>query len=165
MNTNTRQHQNENPNTDEWYTPQWLIEKLGPFDLDPCSPMVPPFQIAPVSYNKEQDGLTHEWPKESFVWLNPPYSRLLLKKFVIKMVEHNNGIALLINRQDNLLFQDIIFPKAASMIFMRHRVKFLRPEGESGNPFFGSCLVAFGSEADRRLRQCDITGKFVVLNL
>ena len=24
--------------TDEWYTPRWIIDELGPFDLDPCAP-------------------------------------------------------------------------------------------------------------------------------
>ena len=82
------------------------------------------------------------------------------------MAAHGNGIALLVNRQDNLLWQEVIFPTAASMIFMRHRVKFLRPVGSkrpevertqpdfrSSSPFFGSCLVAWGRECDRRLRQ------------
>ena len=24
--------------SDEWYTPKWIIDALGPFDLDPCAP-------------------------------------------------------------------------------------------------------------------------------
>lgn len=28
--------------SDEWYTPKWVIDELGPFDLDPCSPITPP---------------------------------------------------------------------------------------------------------------------------
>lgn len=31
FNTNTN-------NNDEWLTPRWLLELLGEFDLDPCSP-------------------------------------------------------------------------------------------------------------------------------
>ena len=122
-----------------------------------------PFDIAPVQWTKEDDGLSREWIGS--VWLNPPYSRELLRQFCERMARHNDGIALLVNRQDNLLWQEVIFPTAASMIFMRHRVKFLRPDGTTGSPFFGSCLVAWGRECDRRLRQSGIEGKYVVLNI
>lgn len=27
--------------TDEWYTPRYIIDSLGKFDLDPCAPIVP----------------------------------------------------------------------------------------------------------------------------
>lgn len=160
----TRQQRNPSVSSDEWYTPQWIIEALGPFDLDPCSPLPHkrPYDIAPTCYTEQDDGLKHEW--FGTVWLNPPYSRKLLNQFVTKLAEHNNGIALLVNRTDNVLFQDIIFQKAASLLFMRNRVKFTRPNGTTGNPFFGSVLVAFGTECDRRLRECNIEGKYVSLN-
>lgn len=159
----TRQQKNPEASTDEWYTPRWIIDLLGPFDTDPCSPVVPPYEIAPISYNEEQDGLTHEW--QGVVFMNPPYSRKPLRQFCEKMARHGNGLALLMNRQDNLLWQEVIFPSARSMLFMRHRVKFLRPDGTTGSPFYGSCLVAWGDECDRRLRQSGIEGKYVVLNM
>ena len=159
----TRQQHNANVSPDEWYTPQWIIDALGPFDLDPCSPIVKPYEIAPVSYTKEDDGLAHDWV--GTVWMNPPYSRELLRRFCERMAAHGNGIALLVNRQDNLLWQEVIFPTAKSMIFMRHRVKFLRPDSTTGSPFFGSCLVAWGDDCDRRLRGSGIEGEYVVLNM
>lgn len=160
----TRRQKINTTNTDEWYTPKWLIDKLGQIDLDPCAAPVNdrPFQIAPLSYSKEDDGLSKTW--SGFVFLNPPYSRTLLRAFCERMSIHRNGIALLINRQDNLLWQDVIFPTAKSMIFMRHRVKFIRPGQTKSSPFFGSCLVAWGDEADQRLRTCGIEGKYVVIN-
>ena len=159
----TRQQKNPEASIDEWYTPRWIIDLLGPFDTDPCSPVVPPYEIAPISYTKEQDGLTHDW--QGVVWMNPPYSRKPLRQFCEKMARHGNGLALLMNRQDNLLWQEVIFPSARSMLFMRHRVKFLRPDGTTGSPFYSSCLVAWGDECDRRLRQSGIQGKYVVLNM
>ena len=161
----TRQQRNKVVSTDEWYTPRWLIDALGPFDTDPCAPPqeVRPFEIAPTAWTKADDGLAREW--QGVVWMNPPYSREPLRRFCEKMAGHGNGIALLVNRQDNLLWQEVIFPSAASMIFMRHRVKFLQPDGRQSSPFFGSCLVAWGVECDRRLRQSEIEGKYVVLNL
>lgn len=161
----TRQQNKDTVASDEWYTPKWLIDCLGPFDLDPCSPVKRPFDTAKVHWTKEEDGLAMPWGKNNVtVWLNPPYSRTLLKRFIDKMIEHNNGIALLINRQDNIMWQERIFPNAASMLFMRHRVKFLNPEGRISHPFTGSCLVAFGKECDKRLRDSGIPGKYVVLN-
>lgn len=161
----TRQQKNPAISSDDWYTPQWIIDTLGPFDLDPCAPPVElrPFEIAPTAYTRFDDGLTKEW--KGLVWMNPPYSRVLLRQFCEKMAQHGNGIALLINRQDNVLWQEVIFPSAKSMIFMRNRVKFIHPAGKKSSPFTGSCLVAWGQEADRRLRQCGIEGKYVVLNM
>ena len=157
-----RQQHNPVVSSDEWYTPKWIIDVLGPFDTDPCAPLVPPYEIAPLTYNIKTNGLMHDWL--GLVWMNPPYSRDPLRRFCEKMREHDEGIALLVNRQDNLLWQEVIFPSARSMIFMRHRVKFVRPDGSSGTPFFGSCLVAWGAEADHRLRSCNIEGKYVLLN-
>ena len=161
----TRQQNNPAVSSDDWYTPKWIIDTLGPFDCDPCAPPVEvrPYQIAPIAYSKDNDGLAHEW--QGTVWMNPPYSRVLLRQFCEKMAAYGNGIALLVNRQDNLLWQEVIFPSAKSMIFMRHRVKFIRPDGTTGSPFFGSCLVAWGDECDLRLRNSGIEGKYVVLNI
>lgn len=163
---NSRQQKNKQVSSDELYTPQWIIDTLGPFDLDPCSPPNRPFDTAAVHYTREQNGMTMSWgdSERVRVWLNPPYSRVLLEAFVKKMAIHNNGIALLINRQDNVLWQETIFPTAASMIFMRHRVKFIHPEGKNSSPFTGSCLVAWGKYNDEVLKNCHIEGKYVRLN-
>jgi len=154
--------QNNSISTDEWYTPKWIIDRLGPFDLDPCSPSNRPFDTATVHVTKEQDGLQYDWG-QSRVWLNPPFSRVLLRQFVEKLATHGNGIALLKNNTDNLLFHEVVFPRASSMLFMRRRVKFLRPDGSTGNPFFGCVLVAFGLDNDRILRDSGIEGQYVRL--
>lgn len=61
------------------------------------------------------------------------------------MVEHNNGIALLFNRLDNKIFQNVVFPKAKGILFMKGRIKFHREDGTIGkSPGCGSILVAFG---------------------
>ena len=51
------------------------------------------------------------------IWLNPPYSRPLIEQFVKRLAEHGNGIALLFNRCDSKMFQDVIFKKATAMKF------------------------------------------------
>ena len=148
--------------SDEYYTPKEIIESLGVFDLDPCAPMKPLYPTASVMYSKADDGLSKEWFGR--VFLNPPYSQPLLSEFVSRMAEHNNGIALLYNRCDNVMFQETIFPRASAMKFLRRRIKFYRPDGtQAGSPGSGSVLVAFGSENAEILRQNTLEGKFVYL--
>ena len=160
MNTNLKKTKSS---TDEWYTPKEIIDSLGDFDLDPCAPINPLWKTANIMYNKNDDGLSKKW--EGRIWLNPPYSRPLIEQFISKMAEHNNGIALLLNRSDSKMFRDIIFEKASSMLFMRNRIRFYRSDGTRGNsPGCGSILIAFGLENSEILKNSDIQGKFVWLN-
>lgn len=146
----------------EYYTPPELIKQLGPFDTDPCSPVNRPFDTARIHYTRDDDGLLHAW--EGTVWLNPPYERRLLTDFVTRLANHNDGMALLVNRTDNRLFFDVIFPRAKSMFVLRHRIHFITPDGKTSSPFFGNVLIAFGDECDRRLRNLTLKGKYVRLN-
>lgn len=148
--------------TDEWYTPKEILDALGPFDLDPCAPVVPLWPTASTMYNKNDDGLSKPWFGR--VWLNPPYSRPLIEQFINRMAEHGNGIALLFNRCDSKMFQDVIFKKASAMKFLRHRIKFYRSDGcRGGSPGCGSILIAFGDDNANVIRDCKIEGKFVSL--
>lgn len=47
--------------TDEWYTPKYILDSLGKFDLDPCAPSVPLYQTAGTMYNEFDDGLAQKW--------------------------------------------------------------------------------------------------------
>ena len=150
--------------TTEWYTPQYIIEALGgKFDLDPCAPVKPLWQTAETMYNKNHDGLTKDWVGR--VWLNPPYSRPLIEQIVRKLAQHGNGIALLFNRCDSKMFQDIIFEKATAIKFLRGRIRFFRPDGIRGDsPGCGAVLIAFGEENAEILKTCNISGKYVRIN-
>ena len=66
FNTNTK-------NNDEWLTPPEIINSLGEFDVDPCTPTNRPWDTALIHYNKNDDGFTKEW--HGRVWCNPPYGR------------------------------------------------------------------------------------------
>ncbi len=58
--------------TDIWLTPKAIIDKLGPFDMDPCAAPVPrPWDTAKEMISLPEDGLLTPW--KGFVWLNPPY--------------------------------------------------------------------------------------------
>ncbi len=80
-------------------------------------------------------------------------------------VMYDQNIELLFNRCDSKMFQDVIFPKATGMKFLRHRIRFYRPDGTRGeSPGCGSLLLAFGEDNAEILRNCAIEGKYVQLN-
>ena len=156
-------HQRSSTNyTDEWYTPPTIFSKLGHVDLDPCSPVQPLWKIAETAYTALDDGLSKDW--KGRVWLNPPYSRPLLEQFVRRMADHNNGIMLLFNRSDSRMFQEVIFPNATAMLFLKGRVKFYKPTGEQGGTAgTGSILFAFGNENAEILQNSGVPGCFLPL--
>lgn len=158
MNTSFERSTNR---SDEWYTPKWIIDALGKFDLDPCSPSRQ-FYTAKECFTKSEDGLKRPW--HGRVWCNPPYSRILITPFIRQMAEHNNGIALIFNRMDTALWHEIIFPTATAMLVMRGRLKFMRPDGSQGDfAGCGSVLVAWGDYNAWLLRTSTINGKFIRL--
>lgn len=48
-------HHSVKGQTEEWLTPPHIIKSLGPFDLDPCSPVVRPWDTATKHLSKEDD--------------------------------------------------------------------------------------------------------------
>lgn len=158
MNTSFERSNNR---TDEWYTPKCIIDALGPFDLDPCAPSEK-FYTAKTCYTKEMNGLTRNW--EGRVWMNAPYRNPLIGQFIKRLTEHGNGIALVFNRMDTALWHKTIFPTADSMLILRGRLKFYRPDGSQGDSAgCGSVLIAWGEDNSRILQNCGLHGVFIKL--
>ena len=81
------------------------------------------------------------------------------------MAEHGNGILLIFARTGNKVWQEIIFPKADAVLFLRKRIKFLLPDGTpGGSAGCDSALVAFGKENVEALWKCGIEGSIITLN-
>lgn len=144
--------------TDEWYTPIEIINALGSFDLDPCSPVNRLWDTAKEHYTKIDNGLIKEW--KGRIWLNPPYSYPLISLFMQRMAKHRNGgIALLFNHLNNSLFYNHIFPYADSILLLRKRIKFYRADGTQGErPAKDSVLIAYGKENTRALLNSRLPG-------
>ena len=146
---------------DEWLTPKYITDDLGPFDLDPCSPINRPWDTANKHYTVEDDGLVQEW-KGHFIFCNPPYGTETFK-WIKKLSEHD-GIALIFARTDTKGFHSEIFDKADAILFIKGRLRFCTVEGvqaqAAGAP---SCLVAYGEEAVKRLERSTIKGRLVML--
>lgn len=150
--------------TDEWYTPVEIIKSLGVFDLDPCTceAAININNSAPIYYTKRDNGLIKKW--HGRIWLNPPYKNPDLKHFIQKMADHNNGIALVFNRCDSAWFQDYVLGCADSILFLRKRISFIRPDGTKGDrPGAGSVLIAYGQNNTEILANSGLEGKLVKL--
>lgn len=146
INNEMKVHYSSNNHT--WETPQDFFDELNSmygFTLDACAE----WHTAKVDcyYTKEQDALQQSW--EGIVWCNPPYGREQIK-FIQKALEehkkHGSTIVLLIPaRPDTKVWQDIIFPNASQVCFVRGRLKF---GGAEYNAPFPCALVVFGKHKD-----------------
>lgn len=133
--------------THEWYTPPELFASLGiTFDVDPCSPMAGPVPWVPARtfYNAADNGLVQPW--KGCVWLNPPYGPML-PKFLHRLVEHGEGVALIPARTETCAFQAAA-PRASAVAFLRDRVHFIRADGLQARSTYPSVLLAFGACGD-----------------
>ncbi len=152
--------------TNQWLTPRYILEALGHFDLDPCSPINRPWDTATkVHYTIEDDGLKQPWKQSYRVWANPPYETHLITKFIERCIEHKNAIALTFARTETKLFQELIFPNAHSILFIKGRLSFYHVDGTKGGPAGApSCLISFDEANTEVLRSCGIAGKLLILN-
>lgn len=150
------------PITTDWQTPAVFIKALGPFDLDPCASEVQHFPTAGQMcvQSIHGSGLMLTWHKELRVWLNPPYDRFEIPKWIEKLADHGNGIALIYARTDTNWFQDHVLARAHGLYFIRQRVKFVsgatgKASGKSSAP---CVLVAYGNRCSGRLATLSLEG-------
>lgn len=153
-------HQSARMKSDEWLTPPWIIERLGPFDLDPCYMQDPPFKTASRIFTREEDGLAHEW--EGRVWLNPPYGKEAAE-WLRRLAQHNKGTALIFARTETDMFFRYVWEKAEALLFIRGRLHFYYPDGRRSKTNTGgpSVLIAYGLQDAVKLQRSDIDGKFI----
>lgn len=156
-------HQSAAMLKDEWLTPPHIIEALGPFDLDPCSPGYRrPWDTAAHHLDMVDDGLRSPW--HGRVWLNPPYGRET-GKWLARLADHGNGIALIFARTETAMWFEHIWSQADAVLFLRGRLHFhhldgTRAEANAGAP---SALVAYGKSNARALSQSELDGQLVAL--
>lgn len=128
---------------DEWLTPPHVLAALGEFDLDPCAPVTRPWDTAAEHYTIEDNGLAMPWFGR--IWCNPPYG-LEAAKWLDRLADHGNGIALIFARTETRMFFDHVWGRADAVLFIEGRLHFHHVDGtraaaNSGAP---SCLVAYG---------------------
>lgn len=136
-------HQSAAMKSDEWLTPPGILQSLGEFDLDPCSPISRPWNTAAWHYDINDDGLSMPW--RGRVWLNPPFGREAVK-WLRRIAAHGNGIALIPARTETKMFYECVWGAADAVLFIKSRPHFHYVDGKrapfnSGAPI---CLVAYG---------------------
>lgn len=149
-------------NTDKWFTPKWIIDALGKFDLDPCflKDDERPWDTADNHYYAEIDGLKQVW--NGRVWLNPPYDKA--KTWFERMAQHNNGIGLIFARTDTKWFHDYVFNKASGLLFWRGRIKFVAGNGQATSTApAASVLISYNKDNLNSLYKLKNFGNIVTL--
>ena len=104
----------------------------------------------------------HNW--HGHVWLNPPYSRQLIRKFIAKLCNERTAgrvtaaIMLTHNYTDTEWFHQAV-GAADAICFTRGRVKFFGPDGRIAEPMQGQAFFLFrrGREPIRRTIPLDRT--------
>ena len=159
-----------------WETPQWLFDLLDEtfhFTLDPCA--LPQNAKCKEYFTPEDDGLSQAWA--GTVFMNPPYGDAeqpckpnCKKKKCAKRGWHTNfyipGIAdwlekaYLESRKDNCRVVALIpartdtkawhnyVMKANQIIFIKGRLKFGTPNGETDPAPFPSVIAVFNNDTD-----------------
>jgi phage N-6-adenine-methyltransferase len=129
--------------TDEWSTPPDFFAELNRhcrFTLDPCA--TPENATCANYYTTEQDGLRQDWGTHR-CFVNPPYNRRVIGKWVRKCWEASQRGALVVllvpARTDTKWFHDYVQGKA-EVIFIAGRLRF--GGAKAGAPF-PSMLVVY----------------------
>lgn len=153
-------HQSATMLKDEWLTPPHILDALGAFDLDPCSPIDRPWPTAAHHYTVADDGLAQPW--RGRVWCNPPYG-LEADKWLDKLAKHGRGVALIFARTETRSWVQQVWGKASAVLFIYGRLHFHHVNGEraAANSGAPSALVAYGDADAEVLRECGIAGAFV----
>lgn len=155
---------NKTKGKDEWLTPPEIPKALGLFDLDPCQPISPPFTHATFGLNINDDGLSHTWSKGARIWCNPPYGRETFK-WLSKLADHGNGIALIFARTETKGFFKEVWDKADAIFFFKGRLTFYHVSGDAAKSNGGapSCLIAYGKNNVESIRNSGLHGKLIEL--
>lgn len=177
-------HHSAAAGTDVWLTPPDVLAALGgadSFDLDPCAAVNQPWPTARQHYTVQDNGLIRPW--HGRVWMNPPYSTSVIGKWMARMVEHGQGIALIFARTETAIFQEMVWRSADALLFHESRLTFhvnedtwFEPKGKkpilarrgerapanAGGP---SVFCAYGAEDADVLASCGLPGAFVPLRL
>lgn len=150
----------KNPKSDVWLTPEWVLDRLGKFDLDPCAAPVPrPWKTARKMITLPDDGLGMKW--RGRVWMNPPFSNI--HPWIRRISEYGNGIALVPARVETGWFHDFVWKKADALFFFRHRVNFCEQSGEVRTGVdFPTVIAAYGLENADSLFKINLPGKLIL---
>lgn len=136
---------------DTWLTPREVLDRLGEFDIDPCTPAVMPWRTAKVMLTEKEDGLRTPWFPGLRVWINPPFSNP--RPWLQKLAAHGNGIALTANSTDAGWFHEAA-EACSAFNLLQGRMTFCNVFGQPAHDIpYGQVLWAFGAENARAIAE------------
>jgi len=153
-------HQSAHAQSVTWLTPRFIIDALGPFDLDPCAAPAPrPWPTARRHITLPQDGLAACWD-DARVYVNPP-SGAEAWRWLYKLADHGHGTALVFARTETGGFFETVWDRASAVLFLRGRLTFHLPDGSlpPANGGAPSVLVAYGVDDADILHECARSGR------
>jgi len=153
-------YQSAHAHTVTWLTPRFILDALGPFDLDPCAAPEPrPWPTATRHIALPQDGLAAPWGSDR-VYLNPPYGADTWR-WLYKLAHHGRGTALIFARTETSGFFETVWDRATGLLFLRGRLTFHLPDGTlpRANGGAPSVLVAYGVDDADILNDCVRSGR------
>ena len=150
---------------DHWTTPQWfvdLVRKVGPIGLDPCCNVASVTNATIRAYEPSHapdyevvNGLAMGWVTASgLVYVNPPYSRGQIGKWVGKMVDESSAgceIIALLPARTGAAWCQLVIHGAEAVCFMNKRIRFDNPPpGEKNtSPRFDSMVAYWGPRREK----------------
>ena len=157
---------------DEWMTPSDVIEFartiMGEIDFDPCSTEEANKRVLARQYfTKEDNALARDWPHYQRIFMNPPFSRGKMDRFVDKIVElevrHKLQAAFVItNNSTETRWAQKLAQHCTAVHFPEGRIGFLGPDGTPvKNNNRGQAFWYFGG--NKRLFRQTLEGYGVVL--
>ena len=141
----------------DWFTPPEYFEALDlVFGLDPCSPGPGHWVPAKRIYTKADDGLRQPW--HGLVFMNPPFGgRNGHVPWLVKFLDHRNGIAIVRAYTSSAWFHKHVVPRAELLCLPRGKTKFHRPDGTIRTaPGHGVVLIGMGEVACAALRNSSL---------
>lgn len=145
-----------NVDRDTWLTPRYVLDQLGPFDLDPCAAGVSPEWVARKYWLKVDNGLERKW--EGRVFMNPPFSNTA--QWLARHAGHGAGISLVPATLESVVWRKYVWPSAKAILVVHGRMRFCNPDGSAttGRPLRGIALIAWTPSDAEVLERSTLAG-------
>jgi hypothetical protein len=139
---------------DEWYTPQFILDWLGPIALDPCYSHASLVKAAAtIDLRKGEDGLLLPWGHKlaevgaGIVYANPPFSDTaawLRRCYLQAQATGRIVVALVPAYPSDGPWVRNVWGCATFVGFIQGRLDFVNPDGRWAQKGRGHALVVYG---------------------
>ena len=147
----------------EWYSPSWIVElardTLGAIDCDPASDATAQAVVrAGVTFGvgrpDAEGGLSPAATWAGRVWMNPPYGRVLLPRFIAKLISEvaagrvTQALVLTSLHGSSATAGQALMHASMASCVLAGRLTFWGPSHGQNSPSFGSVITGLGPGLD-----------------